>query len=469
MHKLIGDRKFYRMVLTVTIPIVIQNGITNFVSLIDNIMIGSLGTEPMSGVSIVNQLLFVYYLLIFGAISAAGIFMSQFHGKGDDAGERHTFRFKTVLALIATFAGIAVFLFGGTALISAFLHDGSTKGDLALTLALGEEYLSVMLIGLVPYTIAQIYSSSLRETGQTVVPMLSSFAAVLANCALNAVLIFGLLGAPALGVRGAAIATVVSRVVEMIVVVAYTHVCRSKYSFIRGVYRSLHIPRELIRRIVAKGLPLMANEFFWAAAVTMTSRCYSLRGLEVIAASNIASTVTQFFNIVHMSMGAAIAIIVGNLLGAGHLEEAVDTDRKMIAFAIFCSLGAGALLAALAPLFPKIYNTTDEVRTLAAFMLIVSAILMPFCTYACSAYFTLRSGGRVFITFVFDSIYMWAITVPLAFILTEYTSLSIYWIYPLCQGLEILKCFLGYGMLKQKTWVRRLVVDDSEIAEEKTA
>ena len=219
----------------------------------------------------------------------------------------------------------------------------------------------------------------------------------------------------------------------------------------------------------AHGVILSKRHCAGLTPVAAKASAGALAHMAVAKVSNIASTVTQFFNIVHMSMGAAIAIIVGNLLGAGHLEEAVDTDRKMIAFAIFCSLGAGALLAALAPLFPKIYNTTDEVRTLAAFMLIVSAILMPFCTYACSAYFTLRSGGRVFITFVFDSIYMWAITVPLAFILTEYTSLSIYWIYPLCQGLEILKCFLGYGMLKQKTWVRRLVVDDSEVAEEKTA
>lgn len=465
MSKLIGDRKFYRMVLTVTIPIVIQNGITNFVSLLDNIMVGTLGTEPMSGVSIVNQLLFVFNLLIFGAISAAGIFMSQFHGKGDDEGEMHTFRFKVIIALLATFAGLAVFRFGGTALINQFLHDGSIEGDLALTLALGEEYLKLMMLGLIPYTVAQIYASSLRETGQTVVPMLASLAAVLVNCGLNAVLIFGLFGAPALGVKGAAIATVTSRVVELIAVVLYTHLSRAKHGFIRGAYRSFRIPRALVSQVVAKGLPLMANEFFWASAVTMVSRCYSLRGLDVVAASNIASTVTQFFNIVYMSLATAIAIVVGNLLGAGHLEEAVDTDRKMIAFSVACSVGIGALLLALSPLFPQIYNTTDEVRSLAAYMIGVYGILMPFASYACSAYFTLRSGGRVLITFVFDSIFMWALTVPLAFLLTGYTSLSIYWIFPICQGMDVVKCILGYGMLRQKTWVRRLVVDDSSVTE----
>ena len=459
MGKLIGDRKFYRMVLTVTIPIVIQNGITNFVSLLDNIMIGSLGTESMSGVSIVNQLLFVFNLLIFGAISAAGIFMSQYHGKGDRDGEVHTFRFKGIIALAATLIGIAVFLFGGEALINAFLHEGSVKGDLALTLAEGKAYLALMLIGLIPYTVSQIYASSLRETGETVVPMLASLAAVLVNFALNLILIFGLLGAPALGVRGAAIATVISRVVEMIVVIVYTHVKRDRHAFIRGAYRSLYIPRRLIGQVVAKGLPLMANEFFWASAVTMTSRCYSLRGLEVVAASNIASTVTQFFNIVYMSLAAAISIVIGNLLGAGRTEEAVDTDRKMIAFSVFCSVAIGALLVALSPLFPRIYNTTDEVRALAAYMIAVYGCLMPFASYACSAYFTLRSGGKVLITFVFDSVFMWTLTVPLALALTELTSLSIYVIFPLCQGLDVVKCLLGFLLLRRKTWVRRLVAD----------
>lgn len=462
MSKYFGDRKFYRTVLAVTIPIVIQNGITSFVSLLDNIMVGSLGTEPMSGVSIVNQLLFVFNLLIFGAISSAGIFMAQYHGKGDTTGEKHTFRFKFMISALATVIGILVFYFGGAALIQRFLHEGSTSGDLALTLSLGQDYLSVMLIGLIPYTVSQVYASTLRETGETVLPMIASLVAVAVNFVFNGILIFGLLGAPALGVTGAAIATVLSRFVELAILLLYTHTHGEKHKFIVGAYRSPHVPAELMRRIVAKGLPLMINEVFWAAAVTTTNSCYSVRGLDVVAASNIASTVTQLFNVVYLSFGTAIAIIVGNLLGAGHLEEALDTDRKLITFSVLCASGVGAVLLALSPLFPKLYNTTDEVRSLATYMIVIFALLMPFAAYANCAYFTLRSGGRVFITFVFDSVYMWAIVVPTAYLLTEFTALSIFIVFPVCQGLDILKACLGYGMLRQKTWLRRLVVDDAE-------
>ena len=174
LRKYLGDRRFYRMVLAVAVPIMVQNGITNFVSLLDNIMVGSLGTESMSGVSIVNQFVFVFYLMIFGAVSAAGIFTAQYHGLGDRNGVRHTFRFKLYINLAVSTAGVLVFAFFGEALIGTFLHDGSTEGDLALTLSEGFSYLKIMLIGLVPYSVSQVYASTMRETEEALMPMIAS-------------------------------------------------------------------------------------------------------------------------------------------------------------------------------------------------------------------------------------------------------------------------------------------------------
>jgi putative MATE family efflux protein len=316
-----------------------------------------------------------------------------------------------------------------------------------------------MLIGLIPYAISQAYASTMRETGQTFVPMIASSTAVATNFILNAVLIFGLLGAPAMGVAGAAIATVISRFLELGILVFWGHTHKKKCPYLKGAFRSLYIPRSLFGRITVKGMPLMANEFFWAIAITLRNQGYSTCGIDVVAAQNIAVTIINLFSVVYMSLGSAIAILVGNQLGAGEIERARDTDRKMIAFSVFCSVAIGALLVALSPLFPRIYNTTDEVRALAAYMIAVYGCLMPFASYACSAYFTLRSGGKVLITFVFDSVFMWALTVPLALALTELTSLSIYVIFPLCQGLDVVKCLLGFLFLRRKTWVRRLVAD----------
>ena len=182
---LIGDRAFYKRVLSIAVPIMIQNGITNFVNMLDNVMVGQLGTEAMSAVSIVNNLMFVFNLTVFGAISSAGIFTAQYHGLGDRNGIRNTFRFKLIIIAVTGIIGIIVFIAGGDMLINMFLHDSESAGDLALTLNYAKTYLAIMLIGLFPYAISQAYASTLRETEQTVVPMVASIAAVATNFVFN--------------------------------------------------------------------------------------------------------------------------------------------------------------------------------------------------------------------------------------------------------------------------------------------
>jgi len=460
LKKYIGDKRFYKMVLTVALPIMVQNGISNFVNMLDNVMVGRLGTEAMSGVTIVNQFIFIFNLLIFGALSSAGIFTAQYHGYNDTEGEKYTFRFKIIIASLVSVVGILAFAYFDSQFISMFLYEGSAEGNLALTLENGRQYLSVMLIGLVPFAISQVYASTLRETGKTVLPMIAGMAAVLVNLALNYILIFGHFGAPAMGVRGAATATVISRFVELGVLIVWTHCHKRECGFIVGVYHSLRIPKALIGQIIIRGLPLMLNEFLWSTAVTLTNQSYSTRGIEVVAALNISTTISNVFSVVYISLGSAIAIVVGNLLGAGKLEEAKDTDRKMIAFSIICSLSVGVVLVCCSPLFPMAYNTTATAKGIATYMIIVAAVIMPANAFANAAYFTLRSGGKVFVTMLFDSVYMWSIVVPVSFCLSRFTGMSIYWLYLCCHSLEIFKALFGAYLLKKGNWVTQLVADE---------
>lgn len=461
LRKYIGDKAFYRTVLAISVPIMVQNGITNFVSLLDNIMVGILGTEEMSGVSIVNQFIFVFNLLIFGAVSAAGIFTAQYHGFGDTDGVRYTFRFKLLTNLIVGIGAVALFACFDEALISLFLHDGSAEGDLELTLVRGKEYLRVILIGLVPYAITQVYASNMRETGQTVLPMLASIAAVVTNFVLNCILIFGFLGVPAFGVTGAAIATVISRFVELMILVIWGHTNPTKCPYLCGAFRSFRVPQKLFRRIFVTGLPLMFNELFWALSVTMRNQCYSMRGLDVVAAQNINATIVNLFSVVYLALGNSIGIVVGNMLGAGKLDEAKETNRKMIFFSVLCALGMGALLCGVAAPFTLLYNTGEAVRDLAVFMIIVSAVSMPFSAYAHASYFTLRTGGKVLITFLLDSVYMWVAVIPATAVLAYFTGLGIHWIFIVGQGIEAAKCLLAWILLKRGNWAKQLVSDET--------
>lgn len=457
MRKLIGTKDFYKKVLFIAIPIMIQNGITNFVSMLDNIMVGQIGTDQMSGVAIVNQLMFVFNICIFGGISGAGIFTAQFYGKGDQEGIRNTFRFKVYTCAILTALAMAIFWFADDFLISLYLHEGSQVGNLALTLQCGKEYLAIMLIGLIPFAVSQVYASTLRECGETILPMVGGVTAVFVNLCLNYVLIFGNFGAPRLGANGAAVATVISRFVEMGIIVLWTHVKKAKYKFIVGVYRTVRIPGEMVRVIVAKGFPLMANEILWAIGMAMIAQCYAYRGLAVVAAQNITSTIVNVFNIVYIALGSSVSIIIGQLLGAGRKEEAKEKDAQLIAFAVASCALIGALMACFSKAFPAVYNTEQQVKDLATALILVSTLAMPFQAFNHASYFTLRSGGKTWITFLFDSVFVWVIVVPFAFCLSRFTNFSIIIVYLLVQATEIIKCIIGFLMVRSGIWLQNMV------------
>ncbi len=461
MKHLIGDKKFYASVLKVAVPIMIQNGISNFVSLLDNIMIGQVGTEQMSGIAIVNQLMFVFYLGIFGALSAAGIFGAQFYGKGDHEGVRHALRFKLYISVFLVVLGICAFLKFGDRLILLYLHDeGGTTQSLDAALQYGREYLAVMLIGLLPFGIEEAYASTLRECGETRLPMIAGIVAVFVNLGFNYLLIFGHFGFPKLGVTGAAIATVISRYIQLLIVLLWTHRHTDRVPFAKGLYREFSIPGALVGKIAIKGLPLMVNEILWAAGMAVLNQCYSLRGLDAIAGLNIASTITNLFNIVFIAMGSAISIMVGQLLGAGKMEEAKDTDAKLITFSVLSCIGIGAVLMLLAPLFPLFYNTSDQVRSLATGFIRVGAACMPIYAFMHASYFTLRSGGKTLITFCFDSVFLWAVSTPAAFVLSRYTALPILMLYLSVQLIDLIKCAIGFVLVKKGVWLQNIVAKE---------
>ena len=456
LKKYIGTRGFYKNLLSVMVPILIQNAITNFISLLDNVMVGRIGTEQMSGVSIVNQLLFVFYLCIFGAISGAGLFGAQFFGKRDHDGVRYTFRFKLYVAMLLYALATVLLVFWGDPLIKLSLHEGGETGDLTLTLRFAKEYLLISLIGLLPYTLTQVYASTLREIGHTVPPMTAGIIGVFINLTLNYVLIFGKLGAPALGVEGAAIATVISRFTECVIVILWTHTHAASCEFVKGVYRSLYVPASLIKKISVTGLPLLLNETVWAAGQAMLLQCYSVRGIATVSAMNITNTVYNTFSVLFMAVGSAVAILLGHLLGAGKTEEARDSANKMITFSIMTGILCGILVAVAAPIFPQIYNTTDEVRSLAVLLTLVMALTSPLHAYLHASYFTIRSGGKTLITFLFDSGFVWAVNVVLAFCLSRFTSLPMPLVYLTVQSADVIKALIGGLVVRHGSWATDL-------------
>ena len=455
--KFIGDKAFYRYLIFLAFPMIVQNGITSFVSFIDNIMVGQIGTEPMSGVAIVNQLFFVFNICIFGGVSGAGIFSAQFFGKGDYEGQKYTFRFKLYACLLITAIACVLFYFLDEPLISLYLSDEGSVGNTQLALSYGKEYLAIMILGLLPFAVCQTYVSTIRETGQTFVPMISGIVAVITNLVLDYILIFGAFGAPELGVAGAAIATVIARYTECLIVVIWAHRHLDKNPYLVGVYKGLRIPGSILADIFRKGLPLMFNEMLWAVGMAVIVQCYAVRGLEVVAAQNISSTISNLFNIVYLQLGNCISIVVGQKLGAGQLEEAKDADNKIIFFDVLCCACISVIMILLGGLFPEIYKTEPSIKALAKNFIIISAMAMPLCAFSHCSYFTLRSGGKTIVTFLFDSVYTWVVMIPYAFVLSHFTTLSITTVFFLVSFTEIIKVIIGFFMIKSNVWLQNIV------------
>lgn len=458
LSRYFGDKAFYKKVLIIAIPLIIQQLITSFVNMLDNIMVGQTGTLAMSGVSVANQIVTVFNLAVFGSVSAASIFGAQFAGKEDTDGVRNCLRFKVIVELIFAAIFIFVFLVFGKDLISVFMNtEQDSPNDIATTVAYAQTYIQIMTIGFIPFALSQSISSSMREAGETRLPMIASVTAVVVNFIGNSILIFGLFGFPALGPSGAAIATVISRFAELLVIVIFAYVNRIRFSFYRHVLKNFTVPMNLVKSICIKGFPLVLNEVLWSIGMAMITQCYSTRGIGALAAYNISSTITNLFFVTNIAMGDSISILVGQKLGAGQIEEAVDTDRKLIVFTLMLAIVLGTTLMFLAPLFPDLYQTSHAVRDTATIMLRFGGACMWISSLYNASYFTLRCGGKTIITFLFDSFGTLLVSFPVAFCLAHFTQLPVQYMYLIVSVVDLYKVILGLILVHKRIWVNNLV------------
>ena len=461
-EKFIGDRAFYATVLAILVPMVIQNVVTNFVSMLDNIMVGRLGTAQMNGVSIANQFIFIFNITIFGAIAGPTIFGAQFYGKQDHEGQKQTVRFRILMALVITVIFALIYMIFAEPLLSLYIAKDDDPLMIAETLRYGKEYMRIIMVSLLPFAVGQAYASVVRECGETKVPMYGSMAAVFVNLILDYGLIFGKLGMPEMGVAGAAIATVVAKFIEAAVVIVWAHRTPERNRYIVGLYKGFAINPHLLVQMIRRGTPLLINEFLWVVGVSVVSQCYSIRGLDVVGGRNIANVITNLFGVVYIQIGSATSIILGNKLGAGKMEEARDTDNKLLLFSIIVSITVSVAMLPFVYIFPQLYNTTDEIRELASYIILITAVAMPMWAYTNTCYFTLRSGGRTGLTFLFDFVFAWAFQIPLCYFLSYHTDMNFKLLFAIITYTEIVKVILGYFMVRSDLWVQN-IVDKEEV------
>jgi putative MATE family efflux protein len=321
---------------------------------------------------------------------------------------------------------------------------------------LARKYMRISLIGLIPFTFSSALSSALRDTGETVTPMIASVVAIASNTILNFLLIFGHLGLPRLGVAGAAIATVIARFLEAGVLLWRTRPGGCRPEFLVGAHRSLRIPGSTARKIFLTGTPLMISDSLWAVGTTLVNQCYSQRGLDAVSANSICNTVYQIFAIFMIAMGSAMAILIGQRLGAGEKAQARREAGQLMTLNFLVHIGLAVATLAFAVVIPRMYNLSSSARVLTAWMLVSLSCILPFDATNHASYCIMRSGGKMLITFLYDFCFAWGGSLLVAFCLIRFTALPMALVYAAVNAVQVFKFVAGILIIRSGIWCNTL-------------
>lgn len=443
------DKAFQKSVLMIAVPLMLQQLIVSSVNLVDNLMVGQLGDVALSAVSNANRFYMIVWAGINGMVASATIFLSQFMGANNELQMKKTFRFMLVssYALCIIFFLIAFLM--PEMIIAFFIKDIGV-------IETGSAYLRIAAISYLPSALSLCVGSAFRALGNTKLPLVVSVTSVLTNMIFNYCLIFGHFGFPKLGVEGAAIATLIARIVEMLIYLVVLKM--SKVPFKTRLRNIFKFESSLAKQIIVKALPLCVNEILWSFGMSTLLRSYSHHGLVVNTAYSMAATISDMFFVLFAGMATATTVLIGTSLGANRLDEARRNGYKLLCFSIVMAGVFLVMMYASSFFAPHFYNVSLEAKELASSFLRVMAVCFVLYMYNVQCYFILRAGGDTKSTLFMDSGFMWLFNIPLVMYLSYMTDINIVWVYFLGQMTDIIKAFLSTYLVRKEKWVRNLTV-----------
>ncbi len=453
IKKFCFDKEFSKIVLAIAIPLMLQQLITCSVNLIDNLMVGQLGDIAVGGVAAVNRFYIIATYGTNGLINAAAIFIAQFYGARNHEKMQQTFRFMLVSAV----AIIMVFLVIGTLIpdvvVGFFTHDPQI-------IALGADYMQIAAFSFLPMALTLCIASSMRSIGETKLPLIASAVAVITNTSLNYCLIFGNFGFPRLGVSGAAVATLIARCLELAIILYFLKI--NDFEFKTSLVKVLDIPKEVASKVIAKGLPLAANEILWSMGMAALFKFYATRGTDVMSGYSICTTIGDIFFVLYAGMAAASTVLISQPFGANDLEKGRSNAYKLLGFCFCLSFVFAVLMYGSTFIIPQLYaNVSANARMVATNFLRVQSVLFWVYMFTTECYFILRSGGDTKNTLIMDSCFMWLVNIPLVGIFTYFTSIGYLGLYLVGQATDLLKLVFAYHLITKEKWVKNLTHHDS--------
>ena len=444
--------EFYKKLFFLSVPIIIRTTVSSFSGFIDNLMVGQLGVNSISAVSIINNILFVFICTITGTIAGASIFSTQYFGIKDYNGVKKVFHIKFILFIIVFFLYFLFVHFFYDKLISLFMTQGQQEIKNEI-MGLCDEYLFYAFLSLIPFGINTVFSTTISESGNTFKPMIICLSCTALNTLLNYCFINGNFGFHAMGIHGAAFATFISRLIEMICMI----IISIRIDFFKKFFNKIEIDITLLKDILKKAIPLAIDDFLFSFSFVVGIQIYSLQNINNITIISIAAIINAFFINLIVSLSIAAEIILGHELGQNNLEKANDYAHKVIKITIISSVILSIFIYLLSLYVPYFYNIENDLQYCAERCIQMYAYSFIITALSCVIFFILRSGGNTLLLSLIDSVFIWLIELPLCYLLIKFSSLNLPTIYLLVLLSAIIKVLIGFIFIKRKIWLNNLI------------
>lgn len=445
------DKRFYRLLFSIALPIAVQNLITFMVSMVDTLMVGALGEIQLSAVSIANNLFFVLTILMFGLAGGSNIMISQYWGKGN---------VKTIHKILAIMYRVCLLITGIFIFIALFLPKyfmGIFTTDKAV-IDFGASYLRIVCIGYLFYSITNCTIMMLRSVKTVSISIIVYTASLVVNSILNWILIFGNLGAPELGIRGAAIATVCARITEFSIVLVFMFIYERKIGL--KIEHLLKLDKEILKDYVGLCTPVLCNELLWAIGASMISVIVGRMGTEVVAANSINGVAHQFVTVFIFGMSNATAVIIGNTIGEGKKEKAKEYAYSIGIFSVVMGCISGLMILLIKPFVVNFYNVSYSTKLIAMEIMTVTSGIIVFQSLASNFMMgVLRGGGDAKFVLINDLIFMWLVAIPGGFFVAFVLELPVALVFLVIKCDEILKSLTSVYRVISGKWVNDVTKD----------
>lgn len=447
MIKTLQDKAFLKKFFSISLPVMVQMLVSFFVTFIDNVMVGGISDQVVGAVFAVNQISFFFFVITYGLLSGAAIYVQQFSGAKDQVHLQQSVRYKLYIGVIFLTIFIPFIFIFGPQVIAYYTRSSSNQEAIILEAV---KYLPIIILSYIPLMFANIYGSTFREIGKTKLPVLISVVSLITNASLNYVFIYIVQN----GIVGVGIATFIARLVEMVLLIMISHLRKERFT--TSLYQDWRVDLPLVRAINRKTMVMLMNETLWSGGIIMQQLALASR-VNVLSTLSIVATSTEIFGIIWAGLAVGVGVMLGNTLGEGKVEEAKVLSTKLLWMGITIALGLGFVMFWLSPLIPQLWTTvSQDQKNMATQILRIYMFFLPFFSIANVTYHTLRSGGKTTQALLLDGMVMWFGTVPLAWTLALFTDIPLVWMWSMIQGIDLLKASFGIYLFRRYDWAKNL-------------